>query len=150
VAAQLPPETKVEKAREVFMVTNGEAIRRGMYQQSVILVTMQYAQVQSPVPSEEFSAQILQILREELDRAVDQNLPMLADQVAVIFAETFTEEELDTALNNSNGPAVESMHAKIPTIAEETIKLIRAWNEPVILGVVEAVDQRLREKGLVQ
>ena len=142
-AAQSAPAAKIDQARELFLVIWGDTLRQALHQQSLVLVTMQFAQVQPPIPS----ADVLQVLGEELDGAIDQNLPVLADQVAVTYAEAFTAEEMDAILNSAKGPASESFMAKMPAVADKTKDLIRAWQISVLSGLIEPIYERLREKG---
>ncbi len=144
-APQSVPDTKIEKARTVFLLASGNALRQGIHQHCLILLASRFAGPSSSVQSEEIQS----ILKDELDRALDQSLPVLADQVAVVYAEVFTEGELDAVLTNTTGPPAQSFQAKIPTIADELTNLIAAWSQPLVLGIAEATEERLREKGLV-
>lgn len=146
VAAQTAPTAKIEKVRELFLASQTETLKRGLHSWATIVVTMGFAGADPPPPGEE----VFRILGEELDRALARELPTLADQVAAVYADAFTEAEIDAILGSHESPAGQSMSAKMPAVREETNRLGKAWADSLMKGLIESVFQRFREKGYVQ
>ncbi len=69
------------------------------------------------------------------------------DQVSLIYAEVFTEEELDAMLAFYTSPAGQSMIKKMPQMMGHTMQLSQQWGMALFQNLPGRVEQRLRAEG---
>lgn len=131
--------TKLEKAREVFRVFQGEGIMEQVFDAAFSQISTMTRQGNPELPSE-----VDQIIRDEVLAALKESLPLLMDQVSLIYAEVFTEEELDAMLAFYTSPAGQSMIKKMPQMMGHTMQLSQQWGMALFQNLPGRVEQRLK------
>ena len=144
-AAALPAtaqDSKLEKAREVFRIMQADGI---MDQMLDAVFGQMGAMMQQSHP--ELPQEALTIVREEISASLREALPQLIDQVAVVYEQVFTDEELDAMLAFYRSPAGQSMVKKMPEVMGRSAQFSQAWAMGAFQNLPQRIEQRLRREG---
>jgi len=144
-ATPLPAEAqdgKLEKAREVFRVMQADGI---MDQMLDAVFAQMGAMMQQSHP--ELPQEALTIVREEISASLREALPALIDQMAVVYEQVFTDDELDAMLTFYRSPAGQSMVAKMPQVMGKSVQFSQTWAMGAFQDLPQRIERRLRAEG---
>ncbi|WP_420348321.1 DUF2059 domain-containing protein [Pelagibius sp.] len=134
--------TKAEKAREVFQVFQGDGLMEQMFEATFAQINAMARQANPELPNE-----VGEIIQDEILAALKESMPLLMDEMAIIYERVFTEEELDAMLAFYKSPAGQSMIKKMPAMMAETVPLSQRWGMALMQNLPGRVEQRLQDEG---
>ncbi|HIC81818.1 MAG TPA: DUF2059 domain-containing protein [Kiloniellaceae bacterium] len=134
--------TKAEKAREVFQVFQGDGLMEQVFEATFAQINAMAKQANPEIPN-----RVSEIIQEEILAALKESMPLLIDEMAIIYERTFTEEELDAMLVFYKSPVGQSMIKKMPAMMAETVPLSQRWGMALVQNLPSRVEERLRSEG---
>jgi len=135
-------DSKLEKAREVFRVMQADGIADQMLNAVFAQMGAMMQQSHPDLPQE-----ALTIVREEISASLRESLPTLLDQMAAVYQQVFTEEELDGMLAFYKSPVGQSMVAKLPQVMNQSVQFSQTWALGAFENLPQRIEQRLRAEG---
>ena len=135
-------DSKIEKAREVFRVMQADGIVDQMLDAVFGQMGAMMQQSHPDLPQE-----ALNIVRDEISASLRESLPALLDQMAVVYEQVFTEEELDGMLVFYKSPVGQSMVAKLPQVMSRSVQFSQTWAMGAFRDLPQRVERRLRDEG---
>lgn len=135
-------DSKLEKAREVFRVTQAEGIVEQMLSAVFAQIGATMQQSHPDLPQE-----ALDVVRDEISASLRDSLPALLDQMAVVYEQTFTDAELDGMLAFYKSPVGQSMVAKLPQVMNQSLQFSQAWAMGAFQDLPQRIDRRLKAEG---
>ena len=135
-------DSKMEKAREIFSVMQADTI---MDQMLEAVFGQMGAMMQQSHP--ELPQEALGIVREEIAVSLRKALPDLVEQMAGVYEQVFTEEELDGMLDFYRSPVGQSLLAKMPQVMTQSMQFSQTWAIGVFQDLPQRIEQRLRAEG---
>ena len=136
-----PDAVRLQLAREVFAASGGaqamETQMRAMFEGVAKLTasTMSNADPKASALSES----LLKYVADEEVKAV----PQLIDEMATIYADNLTEQELRDLLAWDVSPSAQAIHAKMPTILQQSIAAQRPLMKKMMAGAMTTVIDRV-------
>lgn len=134
---------KLEKAREVFRVMQGEALIDEVFDIAFRQMDGMTQQSHPDMPPE-----ALAIVQEEVITSLKKATPELLDQMAVVYGEVFTEAELDGMLAFYTSPVGQSILAKTPQVTQQTMQFSQQWATDLFQDLPQRIKARLQAEGL--
>jgi hypothetical protein len=135
-------DSKVEKAREIFRVMQADRIMDQMVEAAFGQMGAMMQQQHPDLPQG-----ALAIVREEISATLRQSLPELVEQMAQVYEDVFTEEELDAMLDFYRGPAGQSLLNKMPQVMARSMQFSQSWAISAFQDLPQRIEQRLRAEG---
>jgi hypothetical protein len=136
-----PSPEHIALARAVLDFTGARKTFEGMTPKllmdarNVILRTRPTLQVDLDAASLEVAKQLA---------AADEEL---VNQIAVVYAQKFTEQELKDIAAFYQSPAGKKMTAEMPSVLTESYKVIQEWSRKMSVDVMTALRVEMKKKG---
>jgi len=135
-------ETKLEKAREIFRVMQADTMIDQMLDAVFVQMGVSMKRSHPNLPDK-----ALKVIREEVGATLRQAMPELVEQMAVVYGEVFTEQELDGILTFYRSPTGQSLLAKMPQTMGRSVQFSQTWLTKTLGGITQRVERRLRAEG---
>ena len=135
-------DTKIEKAREIFRVMQADTMMDQMLDAVFVQMGVSMKRSHPNLPDA-----ALKIVREEVGATLRQGMPELVEQMAVVYGEAFTEEELDDILTFYRSPTGQSLVAKMPKMMSQSMAFGQTWLVKALETLPQRIEQRLRAEG---
>lgn len=138
-AAFADEASKNTKIEELLKLTNGEKLMTQMFDQLKTAEMAQLSKMEASAPDRERAQQmqqkILQLLQNTL--SWEKMKPMLVK----IYAETFTDQEIDGILDFYRSPAGQAMLEKMPALMQRSI----AMGQQMVAEVTPQIQKMVEE-----
>lgn len=144
-AAQEPDAERLALAEEVLEVAQAEQMVDQMLTQIQAMqsqITQQVAAAQGITVDTEIRSQVEAIMNEELRVAMEP----LIDQLAPLYADVFTAEELQGLLDFYSTPAGKALIEKQPLLMERSIQVSTQWAQAAVPYLMQRVQQRVEKE----
>ena len=135
-------DTKLEKAREVFRVMQAETLIDQIFDVAFSQMGGMLSQRHPDMPPEAMA-----IVEEEVQASLKEAMPALLDQMAIVYGEVFTAEELDAMLAFYSSPVGQSLLSKTPEVTARSMQFSQSWAMGVFQDLPQRLEKRLREEG---
>lgn len=139
-AGQIAPD-RLAAARDLLQATNTEA-------QFATVIPMMFGQLkQSMPPSDPKMRQELNQVFTEVEKQFLERRSEVLDQIAVLYAQKFTAEEMKALSDFYRSPMGQKFITAIPELTAEAMKMGNAWGRRIAADAERKVRDEMRKRG---
>jgi hypothetical protein len=146
-AAPMPPSSpaidpeRLAAARDLLQATNTEA-------QFSTVIPMMFGQLKQSIPpsgpkmQEELDKVFAEIQTQFIERRTE-----VLDQIAILYAQKFTAEEMKALADFYRSPIGQKFIAAVPELTAEAMKMGNIWGRRIAMDAERKVREEMRRRG---
>ncbi len=139
---QMQPEAdRLAAARDLLQATNTDA----QFATIIPMMLTQLKQSMSP-PNPKIQRELDQVF-EEVQKQFIARRDEVLDQIAVLYARTFTAEEMKALADFYRSPAGKKFIAALPDLTTEAMRMGSAWGQQIAQDAERKVRDEMRRRG---
>jgi uncharacterized protein len=139
-AAQVEPD-RLAAARDLLQATNTDA-------QFTAVIPMMFSQLkQSLAPSGPKMQQELDQVFEEVQKQFIERRNEVLDQIAILYAQKFTAEEMKSLADFYRSPIGQKFIVAVPDLTAEAMKMGNAWGRRIAMDAERKVRDEMKKRG---
>lgn len=140
--AQTPPSAKMQAAREVIEASGASASFQNIVPIFLDEAKRSLSRTQPPEFSKDFD-DVIKILQPEFAKRYEQ----LMDQVATVYAERFSEQELGEIKTFYTSATGKKMVQFMPGVLQASFARAEAWSRQMTVDITSRMREEMKKKG---
>ena len=140
-AQQAPSAQEIATARELLTLKRGDVVFKPIIT-GVVETVKNFFLPTNPQLSRELNEVALQLRRE-----YEIKQPELLNEVAKVYAEKFSEQELKALITFYKSPLGQKMVAEEPVIIDESMRRVQTWGDALSSKVMDRFREEMKKKG---
>jgi hypothetical protein len=140
-AQQAPSAQEIATARELLTLKRGDVVFKPIIT-GVVETVKNFFLPTNPQLSRELNEVALQLRKE-----YEIKQPELLNEVAKVYAEKFSEQELKALITFYKSPLGQKMVAEEPVIIDESMRRVQTWGDALSSKVMDRFREEMKKKG---
>jgi|EndMetStandDraft_7_1072992.scaffolds.fasta_scaffold120028_2 uncharacterized protein len=139
-AAQVAPD-RLAAARDLLQATNTDS-------QFATVIPMMFGQLKQSMPSAspKMQQELDQVFEEVQKQFIERRNEVL-DQIAILYAQKFTAEEMKSLADFYRSPIGQKFIVAVPELTAEAMKMGNAWGRRIAMDAERKVREEMKKRG---
>ncbi len=139
-ATQVEPD-RLAAARDLLQATNTEA-------QFSTVIPMMFGQLKQAIPpaGPKMQQELDQVFEEVQRQFIERRFEVL-DQIAILYAQKFTAEEMKSLADFYRSPIGQKFIVAVPELTAEAMKMGNAWGRRIAMDAERKVREEMKKRG---